>query len=316
MAINVILALAAAFGVLVVVLALISPRTVPLKGRGDYAQKEYGPLERLQQKIDQAGLEITPGELIRVSAFLAAAFGVLGRLLTGAPIGALVGAAIGGYAYWAYLGDRRDRQRLEYQAALGDVAALLIEGFREGGTVQAAFQKVVEFGPEIARRDFADVAARLQGGQSLEDALRPLQDLRRDPILDAIAQMLVVRVRRGGQAAEALGGLLDVVRERIQFRQRVQAELGQPVWEVRLIAALPFLVVAFLRVTTPEYAVFWRTLLGQLSLGVSWGMVAAGYWMANRYITKAMAVEENLGVVETPLKGAGRAPGLPVEGGR
>lgn len=311
MAVNVILALLGAFGVLTVVLALISPRTVPLRGRGDYVQKRYGPLERLEQKIEQAGLAITPGELIRASAFLAVAGGVLGFLLTGAPVGALVGAFVGGYAYWAYLGDRRDRQRLEYQAALGDVAALLIEGFKEGGTIQAALQKVVEFGPEIVREDFAGVAARLQGGMDVEEAFKPVQEKRRDPILDAIVQMLVVRVKRGGQASEALGGLLDVVRERIQFRQRVQAELGQPVWEVRLIAALPFLVVAFLRTTTPEYAVFWRTPLGQLSLALSWGMVAVGYWLANRYITKAMAVEENLGVVETPVRAERRAPGLP-----
>jgi Flp pilus assembly protein TadB len=315
MAINVVLALVAAFGVLVIVLALISPRTVKLKGRDDYVQQEYGPLERLEQKIEQAGLDVTSGEVIRLSAFLAVMLGVLGFLLTNATVGAVVGAVIGAYAYWAYLADRRDRRRLEYQAALGDVAALLIEGFKEGGTVQAALNKVVEFGPEITREDFAGVAARLQGGKSLAEALQPLQELRRDPILDAIAQMLVVRVERGGQASEALGGLLDVVRERIQFRQRVQAELGQPVWEVRLIAALPFLVVAFLRATTPEYARFWRTALGQLSLGLSWGMVAVGYWMANRYITKAMAVEENLGVVETPSKAAERSAGLPVEEG-
>ena len=315
MAVNVILATVAAFGVLVVVLALISPRSVKLKGRDDYAQKEYGPLERLEQKIEQADLDVTTGEVIRVSAYLSVALGVLGFLLTSAPVGAMVGGLIGAYAYWAYLADRRDRRRLEYQAALGDVAALLIEGFKEGGTVHAALNKVVEFGPEITREDFAGVAARLQGGQSLAKALQPLEELRRDPILDAIGQMLVVRVERGGQASEALGGLLDVVRERIQFRQRVQAELGQPVWEVRLIAALPFLVVAFLRVTTPEYARFWRTALGQLSLGLSWGMVAVGYWLANRYITKAMAVEENLGVVETPARAVEIRAGLPVEEG-
>jgi Flp pilus assembly protein TadB len=314
MAINVILALAAAFGVLVVVLALIAPRTVRLAGRQDYVRREYGPIERLQHRIEQADLDVTPGELVRVSAFLALALGVLGFLLTSAPVGALVGLAIGAYAYWAYLADRRDRRRLDYQAALGDVAALLIEGFKEAGTVQAALAKVVAVGPQIARADFASVAARLQAGHSLGDALRPLQELRRDPVLDAIGQMLVVRVERGGQASEALGGLLDLVRERIQFRQRVQAELGQPVWEVRLIAALPFLVVAFLRVTTPEYARFWRSALGQLSLGVSWGMVAVGYWLANRTITRALAVEENLGVVETPARVAERAAGLSGEG--
>lgn len=311
MAINILFATVAALGVLMVVLAIVSPRAVKLKGREAYAQKEYGLVERLEQKIMQADLQVTPGELIRTSAFLAAALGLAGLLLTGTLVGLFVGVLIGGYAYWAYLGDRRDRRRLEYQAALGDVAALLIEGFKEGGTASHALQKVVEFGPEIVRDDFASVASRLQGGMSLAKALKPIQELRRDSILDAIAQMLVIRHQRGGEASEALSGLLDVVRQRVQFRQRVEAELGQPKWEVRLISGLPFVVVLFLRVTTPEYARFWQTPMGQVMLGASWAMTAFGYWMANRYISKAMAVEENLGIVETPSQVSERAPGLP-----
>lgn len=314
MAVNVILAVVAALGVLAIVLALLSPRRVKLQDR-QYVQEELTLMEQLEQRIEQAGIEATPGEVLRVSAFLAVVGALLGYLSTNAPVGALIGGALGAYGYWIYLNDRRDRKRLEYQAALGDVAALLIEGFKEGGTIQAALNKVVEFGPEITREDFAAVAARLQGGTSLAEALKPLLDLRRDPILDAIAQMLVVRVERGGQASEALAGLLELVRERIQFRERVQAELGQPMWEVRLIGALPFLVVLFLRLTTPEYARFWETGLGQISLILSWGMVGVGYWLAIRYITKAMAIDESLGVVETKAKVAERPAGLPTAEG-
>jgi len=315
MAANLILAVVAAFGVLAIALAVISPPRVKLQGREQYVHEELSLMEQIQQKIEQAGIQVTAGEVLRVLAFLAVAGALLGYLGTGSPVGALVGGAIGAYGYWLYLNDRRDKRRLEYQAALGDVAALLIEGFKEGGTVQAALSKVVEFGPEITRDDFAAVAARLQGGTSLSEALKPLLDLRRDPILDAIAQMLVVRVERGGQASEALEGLLELVRERIQFRERVKAELGQPMWEVRLIGALPFLVVLFLRLTTPEYARFWKTGLGQISLVMSWGMVAVGYWLAMRYITKAMAIDESLGVVETRAKVAQRPAGLPTTEG-
>lgn len=314
MAVNVILAAVAALGVLGVVLALLSPPKVQLQDR-QYVQQELSFMEQIALKIEQAGIEATPQEVIRTSAFLAVLGAVLGILSTGSAVGVVIGGFIGAYGYWLYLNDRRDKRRLEYQAALGDVAALLIEGFKEGGTVQAALGKVVEYGPEIVREDFAAVAARLQGGMSLTEALKPLLELRRDPILDAIAQMLVVRVERGGQASEALAGLLDLVRERIQFRERVKAELGQPMWEVRLIGALPFLVVLFLRLTTPEYARFWKTGLGQISLVVSWGLVGVGYWVAMRYITKAMAIDESLGVVETKSKVAERPAGLPATEG-
>jgi Flp pilus assembly protein TadB len=311
---NVILALVGAFGILATVISLISPRTVKLRGRDDYVEAEYGLAQVVQRKIDQAGLPITAGELIRTSAFLGVLGAVLGYVLSGAFVGLIFGGFAGVYLFWAYLEDRRDKQRVAYQAALADVAAQLIEGFREGGTIQAAVQKVIQFGPEVAREDWKKVAARLQGRMSISEALAPVLELRRDPVLDAIAQMLTVRVQKGGQATEALGGLLDLVRERVHFRERVKAELGQPTWEVRLVAALPFLVVAFLRVTTPEYSVFWSSILGQLSLVLSWGMVIVGYWMATKYIRKSMMIEESLGVVETPVVVSRREAGLPAEG--
>ena len=268
-------------------------------------------MERLQMKIDQAGIEVAAGELLRTMAFLAVLGGVGGYLITGgAVVGVPIGVAIGGYSYWAYLGDRRDRNRMRYQAALADVTALLIEGFKEGGTVQAALQKVIAFGPEIVRSDFEEVARRLQGGLSIDEAFKPVQERRRDPILDAIAQMVVVRVKRGGQASEALGGLFDIVRERVRLRMRIRAELSQVVGQLKLLASLPFLVVAFLRFTAPEYAVFWRTFLGQAMLFTAWGITAVGYWLGVRFVSKAMGIDETIGVVETSAQAARRMPGL------
>jgi Flp pilus assembly protein TadB len=310
--VNVILAAVGALGVLAIWIALIKRRTVKLRDRGEYTQEEYGLIESLQRKIQQAGLQITAGELIRSCVFLGLLGGIAGFVLSNAPLGALFGMFAGGYFFIAYLHDRRDKQRQAYQEAQGDVAAQLIEGFKEGGTVQAAIEKVIEYGPEIVKEDWRKVAAGLQAGRSVERALQPIIELRRDPILEAIAQMVVVRDQQGTQASEALGGLLDLVREQVHFRARVTAELGQPVWEMRLVAALPFLVVGFLRATTPEYAVFFRSLIGQATLFLSWGLVIVGYYMGNRYIQKAKGVHESMGVVETHAVTREREPGLPV----
>lgn len=310
---NAILALVGALGVLVIVISLISPARVKLRDRGEYVQQEYSLRERLKRKIEQAGLPITVGELVRTCIFLGVVGGIAGFVLSNAFVGALFGAFAGCFFFIAYLEDRRDKQRLEYQSALADVAAQLIEGFREGGTPQAAIAKVIEFGPDVCRGDWEQVAARLQTNMSLQEATKPMVDLRRDPVLDAIVQMLVVRAEMGGQASEALGGLLDLVRERVHFRGRVEAELGQPVWEMRLVAALPFVVVGFLRMTTPEYAIFWRSTIGQVSLILGWGLVLIGYYIASTYIRKAKMIEESLGVVEAPVVVQAREPGLPEE---
>jgi tight adherence protein B len=307
MAINLILAFVGAAGVFAAVLSLGMRPRVRLQG---FAEQRPGPIERLRQYLTEADLGVKPNEFLRISVLLGIGMGIAAYLLTSAPTAAILGCAVGGLAYYTYLVDRRDRRRQEYQDALVDVIGLLVEGFKAGNTLPAAFDTVAQYGPEIVREDWARVCSRLQTGGSLEEVLDELCRRRRDPILATIAQTIVVVSRKGGQVSTALGGLQDSVRERVRIRRRVRAEQNQPMWELRLVAAMPFLVVPVLRGMSAEYLAFWQTPLGQVFLTASWGLTIAGYLIAQRYITVSTKVEESFGVVEMP--GAGEQPaGLP-----
>jgi len=311
---NLILAFAGAAGVFAAVLALgLRPRA-RLEDIGGLIEPQPGPIERLQQKLTEADLAISAGEFLRVSLLLGGGTAVVAYLVTNAWAPALLGFAVGGLAYYAYLADRRDRRRQEYQDALVDVIGLLVEGFRAGNTLQAAFESVARYGPEIAREDWAQVNARIRTGIPVEDALAELSQQRRDPILDTVAQTLVVVNRQGGRLSVALTGLQDTVRERVRIRRRVKAEQNQPIWELRLVAALPFLAVPVLRAIAEEYVAFWKTPLGQVFLLLSWGLTIVGFLVAQRYIISATRVEESFGVVEVTGSAAAPAPGLPRKG--
>lgn len=308
MAVNLILAFVGAAGVFAAVLSLgLRPR-VQLQG---FTEQQPGAIERLQQYLTEADLGVKPGEFLRVSALLGAGAGIVVYLLTKAPMVALLGCAVGGLAYYTYLVDRRDRRRQEYQDALVDVIGLLVEGFKAGNTLPAAFATVAQYGPEIVRQDWADVCARLQTGDPMKEVLDDLCRRRRDPILDVVAQTLVVVTKEGGKLSAALAGLRDSVCERVRIRQRVRAEQNQPMWELRLVAALPFLVVPILRGMSEEYLAFWQTPLGQVFLMASWGLTITGYLIAQRYITRSTRVEESFGVVEIPGAASVQPAGLP-----
>jgi len=244
---NLILAFAGAAGVFAAVLALGMRPRARLEDIGGLIEPRPGPIERLQHKLTEAGLEVTAGEFIRVSLLLGGGVALAAYLITTAWAPALLGFAVGGLVYTTYLADRRDRRRQDYQDGLVDVIGLLVEGFRAGNTLQAAFESVARYGPEIAREDWAQVNARIRTGIPVEDALMELSRRRRDPILDTVAQTLVVVSKQGGRLSVALIGLQDTVRERVRIRRRVQAEQSQPMWELRLVAALPFLAIPVLR---------------------------------------------------------------------
>lgn len=314
MATNLILAFAGAAGVFAAVLALgLRPRA-RLEDIGGLIEPRPGPLERLQQMLTEADLEVTAGEFLRVSLLVGGGVALAAYLITTAWAPALLGFAVGGLVYYTYLADRRDRRRQDYQDGLVDVIGLLVEGFRAGNTLQAAFESVARYGPEIAREDWAQVNARIRTGIPVEDALMELSRRRRDPILDTVAQTLVVVSKQGGRLSVALTGLQDTVRERVRIRRRVQAEQSQPMWELRLVAALPFLAVPVLRAVAEEYVAFWQTPLGQLFLLLSWGLTIVGFLVAQRYIVSATQVEESFGVVEVAGSAEPPPPGLPQKG--
>jgi len=293
---NLILAFAGAAGVFAAVLALGMRPRARLEDIGGLIEPRPGPIERLQHKLTEADLEVTAGEFLRVSLLVGGGVALAAYLVTTAWAPALLGFAVGGLVYYTYLADRRDRRRQDYQDGLVDVIGLL------------------GYGPEIAREDWAQVNARIRTGIPVEDALMELSRRRRDPILDTVAQTLVVVSKQGGRLSVALIGLQDTVRERVRIRRRVQAEQSQPMWELRLVAALPFLAVPVLRAVAEEYVAFWQTPLGQLFLLLSWGLTIVGFLVAQRYIVSATQVEESFGVVEVAGSAGPPPPGLPQKG--
>lgn len=314
MAVNLVIAFVGAAGIFAAVLAISSPPRARLNTVGGLLEEELGPLEKLEQKLRQADLDVKTYEFLGVSLSLGLGLAAGGYLLTGTMISVFLGFGAGSFAYYAYLTDRRDRRRQQYQDALVDVIGLLVEGFQAGNTLQAAFRSVADYGPEIASDDWRQVSARIQAGVSIQESLLTLSRRRRDPILDTIVQTLVVVHQQGGRLSSALKGLQETVGERVRIRQRVSAEQSQPLWELRLVSALPFAVVPVLRGIAPEYRAFMSSPLGEIMFGVAWGITILGYYLAQRYITSVTAVEESFGVIE---EGMGPVvdlePGLPAD---
>jgi tight adherence protein B len=311
---NVLIAVLGAVGVLALFLGLAIRQGAELRQADLDAgriRERPAPLERLQQRIDQAGLAITAGEFLRVALLVGVAAGLLFYLLTSLPAGFLLGLIAGTAGYWSYLGERRDRRRQQYQSALGEAVALLKEGFQTGNALPAAVDHVARYGPEMVAGDFQRLSAALQAGVPAEEALRELADRRRDPILDVIVETLVVNHRNQGRISHVLDGLLATVRERVRIRRRIKSEQSQPIWQLRILTAMPFVATIMLRGIAPEYIAFWSDGAGQLSLLAAWGLAIAGYFVGMRLVTRSTAVAESFGITGDPTPSGSRTrPGL------
>ena len=303
---NVLIAVLGAVGVFALFLAFAIRQGAELR-QADLAagrvRETAGGMDRLQERIDQAGLVITAGEFLRVALLAGVGGGLAFYLLTSIPAGFPLGLLVGVVGYWSFLGEKRDKHRQKYQSALGEVVALLKEGFQTGNALPAAVDHVVQYGPDIVTEDFRHLGAQLQTGTPAEEALREMADRRRDPILDVVVETLIVNHRNQGRISHVLDALLETVRERVRIRRRIKSEQSQPIWQLRLLTAMPFIATVMLRGIAPEYIAFWSGGAGQLSLLLAWGLAIAGYFLGMRFVTRSTAIAESFGVTQESIQG-------------
>jgi tight adherence protein B len=111
---------------------------------------------KLTLKLQNAGVEMTPGSLVLGMGISALGFMMLGRLMSGSIIGAAIGTAIGLFLPIFWLG-RKERKRLHaFQEQLPEALDMLVSAMKAGYSFQAAMKFIGEevpapLGPEFAR---------------------------------------------------------------------------------------------------------------------------------------------------------------------
>lgn len=246
------------------------------------AHARPGPLSLLfPRRRSPAPAWVSPG-LARLVGLAGAAVGVAAAyLVTGQPRLALVGAVLGLLAprWWvAWMAAGREREALrQLEQALERMSAAVRAG---GGALQAldaARGLPPPLGPEL------ETAAReARVGFGLGAVFQRLAE--RLGSEDARFVAVAVSLQEEAGVAVNLASVLDraqaALRERRLFRERVRALTAEGRTQALAVGALPFAIIAFLRVSAPDYvAPLFGTAWGQallagcaavIILGVRW----------------------------------------------
>ncbi len=299
---NVLIAFMGAVGFFVIILSFLAhPRfslvkdMARLEGQGGVG----GPMERLNRKLHQAEIPITAGEFLKVSLVLGLAIGFGAFIATGIPIMGLLGLALGFFAYWSYLEDRRDKRRIAYQEALAEVVDILQEAFAATNALHMALEVVAEHAPEPVRKDFQEITRRLHLGEDVAEVLQDVAKNRREMMLDRLVEALVAHVEEGGELGTILRALATAVRGMARVRREVSASQAKIRWEARVVCVAPFIFMGILRFTAPTLQrPFYGTIWGQLSVLVVVALTSTAYYVMERMGSKALTMTESAGIYQ------------------
>lgn len=165
----------------------------------------------------------------------------------------------------------------EEAARLGDLESWVrgLAGTLVGGAagLRQALRDSAAGAPPTLRESLLTLAARLDAGLHLPDALRAWADDLDDPTVDLVAACLIAEdERRGGTITPALERIADTVAEETADRRQVAADRAGATTTVRWVTVITLVLLVVL-VTQDTFSAFYTTAIGQATTVV----LAAAY---------------------------------------
>jgi len=222
-------------------------------------------MKGLQAVIDQARLPYRAGNVVTLSALIAAAAYLASDLLALFPFQILkilfaIGCAL---LPFAYLWTMRKRRMQKIEEMLPDAIDLFTRAMRAGHNIHSGLQVLAEETHEPLSGECKKMVEELTLGSTVEEALHHLSD--RVPLLDMrfFSTAVVLQRETGANIVTVMENLSMVIRERLQLRARLRAHTAQQRFSAGLLCGLPiFTGVVFYFVRYSYVSLLWKSELG------------------------------------------------------
>jgi len=244
--------------------------------------------ERAEHLLETADLKWGAVGLIHRSAAAALAFSLAVLVLThnSMPLLTLLAGVLGAIAPAKWVA-RRARSRVRhFEEQFPDCLEFISRSMRAGHAFSVALEMVHKEFSEPLAGEFRRTFEEQNLGQPLDIVLRKMAN--RITTLDTqfFVSAVLLQKRTGGNLAELLDKLADIIRQRFKLRARIRAISAQGLMSGRILASIPAAVGCLMFVVNPEYARFFvddpaghEMLAGALTLQI------VGYMIIKRIVT-------------------------------
>jgi len=249
----------------------------PLDDRPGVAEEFVSKFLNIRRFLDQGAIDLPPSKFLLISGGLALAGGVvtlaLGIHFLAAPfVAALLGALPFVWAWW-----RRRKRLRKFAQQLPDALELIARALRAGHSLAAGFHLVGGEMSAPAGDEFTRVYEEQNLGIPLEEALEDMAE--RVPNLDLrfFATAVIIQRQSGGDLAEILDKIGNLIRERFKIWGQVQALTGEGrLSGIVLLALPPVLFITMYRLNPGYVMMLFEDPMGKQMLAAALALQVVG----------------------------------------
>jgi tight adherence protein B len=208
----------------------------------------------LRKRLEMTGRDITLSKYLMVSLGLAA-FVMIALVMRGMPIllalflGLFVGIGLPHFV----VGKMIKRRVNKFTSNFPDAIELMVRGLRSGLPITETLGIVSSEIPGPVGIEFRAVADKMKIGRTMEAALQDTADRLGTPEFQFFVITLAIQRETGGNLAETLSNLADVLRKRAQMKLKIRAMSSESKASAYIVGSLPFIVFGLVYMMNPDY---------------------------------------------------------------
>ena len=209
----------------------------------------------LASKAQKANIAFSPMQLIMVmgGASVAAFIG----LTVGTEVEPLVrsfvsvGMGIGGVYMW--IGRKANKRMSMIEEQLPEAVELMVRSLRVGHPFSSAIQIVAKEIADPLGTEMGMISDEVAYGRDMGETLKAMAERLDMQDMRFLAVAVTIQQQSGGNLAEILHGLAQVIRARFRLFRRVKAITAEAQWSGKLLSAFPILALITINVIQPGY---------------------------------------------------------------
>jgi len=208
----------------------------------------------LRQRLEQTGRTWTLPQYVLASFGLFAII-ALGLSLRGMPLllaifaGLFVGIGLPHFVVSKLI----KRRVAQFTARFPDAIDLMVRGLRSGLPISETMGVISDEVAGPIADEFRSVSDKMKIGRTMEVALQESADRLGTPEFQFFVITLAIQRETGGNLAETLANLADVLRKRAQMKLKIKAMSSESKASAWIVGALPFIVFTLIWFINGKY---------------------------------------------------------------
>lgn len=209
----------------------------------------------LADKAQKANIAFTPGTLVIIMGVLTvfAFFGLSIGTAAGLGVRVIVSIAMGVGGVYVWVNKKAKKRLAMIEEQLPDAVELMVRSLRVGHPFASAVNIVAKEVPDPLGSEFGMIADESAYGRDVSESLKSLAERMDMQDLRFLAVAVTIQQQSGGNLAEILHGLAQVIRARFKLFRRVKAITAEAKWSGMFLSMFPILAIIMINVIKPDY---------------------------------------------------------------